>query len=761
MKFLICVIMLFFLTVSNGHTIEIGIAWEFNQNGDVEGWQIANTLTDLRVRDGRLKAKVVGDWAQLIGPAMELSARDYGMLQIRMKVDGPQSAVISWNGDSTFLGFEKFQVRGDNVFHEYDIPLFKKSSWLGQIRQLSRLTLLARIGSEIEIDYIRIVRLGVKSKIISFKPLRTVIKPGEQIPWSAIIGNRGDESGSIRSRLYLPDEFQLVEGVAETDHGILSPDNSDTLNWKFRCDQTGTYPIRLSVISSDDTTASIYEAAVVDEYWRQQEFLLSAWSPPYAWYPPPYDEQVFDYYHKANFDVVLWVAPTDEAMAMVEKFNMKCLLIITNLVGGDAYLRADDDNFPPVITNEMLANLDPVIEKYRHHPNVIGYFIVDEPRTPAFQNLGKVVNYLRKKDPTRLGFINLFPGDDDEYDQYVESFLDITRPELLSYDRYIFHNGRDGDYYFYNLATIRKWAMRYDIPFCNIIQAIGTDAYNLNWRTPNEAEHRWLVYTSLAYGVKALIWFHWHADWGVTGSPDRDQIFTSLQKVNAEINRLGPHLLNLKSLGVYHTGTGRSGGQSLPIDSWVESGTPDANLIIGFFKDEANHDFVMVTNASYRDSVESRLVVHSQIEDLQYFDVQLDNWISIDYEATPNGVTFTVPLRAGGGKLIQVQRSTAVRMGENSSSPAQFTLSPNYPNPFNQSTRIHYSLAKPSRVELKIYNIKGDEVKTLVTAHQTAGNKEIIWDGRDNAGRVVSSGIYIYSARNFDQMLRRKMLFLK
>jgi hypothetical protein len=761
MKIFICVTLLILSTVSIGHTIEIGIAWEFNHAGDAEGWQIINTLNNLRISDGTLKATVIGDWAQLVGPVMELPARNYGMLQIRMRVEGPQSAVVSWNGDSTFLGFEKFSVTGDGVFHEYDIPLFKKSSWLGQIHQLNRLTMLARIGTEIEIDYIRIVRLGVKSKVISFKPLRTVLKQGDQIPWSAIIGNSGDAPGSIRSRLYLPDEFQLVEGVAETDHGILSPDDTDTLNWNFRGDQAGTFQIRLSVVSNEDTTESVYEAEVVDEYWRQQEFFLSAWSPPYAWYPPPYDEQVFDYYHKANFDMVLWVAPTDEAMSIVEKFNMKCLLIVTNLIGGDAYLRADDDNFPPVITDEMLANLDPVIEKYRHHPNVIGYFIVDEPRTPAFQNLGKVVNYLRKKDPARLGFINLFPGDDDEYDQYVESFLDVTKPELLSYDRYIFHNGRDGDYYFYNLATIRKWAMRYGIPFCNIIQAIGTDMYNLNWRTPNEAEHRWLVYTSLAYGVKALIWFHWHADWGVTGSPDRDQIFTSLQKVNAEINQLGPHLLNLQSLGVYHTGTGRLGGQPLPIDSWVESGSPERNLVIGLFKDNTNRDFMMVTNASYRDSVTCRIIIHAEIEDLQYFDVQLDNWIPIDYEATPDGATFTVPLRAGGGKLIEVHRATAVRVGNYSSSPSPITLSPNYPNPFNQGTRIQYSLAKPSLVELKIYNIKGDEVKTLVKAHQTAGNKEIIWDGRDNAGRVVSSGIYFYSLGAFDQTLRRKMLLLK
>ncbi|MCX6151890.1 MAG: T9SS type A sorting domain-containing protein [Ignavibacteriales bacterium] len=76
--------------------------------------------------------------------------------------------------------------------------------------------------------------------------------------------------------------------------------------------------------------------------------------------------------------------------------------------------------------------------------------------------------------------------------------------------------------------------------------------------------------------------------------------------------------------------------------------------------------------------------------------------------------------------------------------PIEFSLSQNYPNPFNPSTTLKYSLPNTSNVELRIYDLLGREVKTLVSGYQSAGYKEIVWDGRNNTDEQVSSGIYIY-----------------
>ena len=90
-----------------------------------------------------------------------------------------------------------------------------------------------------------------------------------------------------------------------------------------------------------------------------------------------------------------------------------------------------------------------------------------------------------------------------------------------------------------------------------------------------------------------------------------------------------------------------------------------------------------------------------------------------------------------------------------------FTLSQNYPNPFNPSTRIAYVLPTTSHVTLKIYNLLGQEVRTLVNARQAPGAQSVVWDGRDHAGRPVSSGIYIYQLRAGREVQSRKMLLVR
>ncbi len=93
--------------------------------------------------------------------------------------------------------------------------------------------------------------------------------------------------------------------------------------------------------------------------------------------------------------------------------------------------------------------------------------------------------------------------------------------------------------------------------------------------------------------------------------------------------------------------------------------------------------------------------------------------------------------------------------------PEGFKLEQNYPNPFNPTTTIQYDLPKSAKVVLKIYNLLGNEVRTLVNANQTAGAKIVTWDGLNRLGDPVSSGIYIYKMWVNDQVHSRKMSFIK
>ena len=93
--------------------------------------------------------------------------------------------------------------------------------------------------------------------------------------------------------------------------------------------------------------------------------------------------------------------------------------------------------------------------------------------------------------------------------------------------------------------------------------------------------------------------------------------------------------------------------------------------------------------------------------------------------------------------------------------PLKTMLYNNYPDPFNPTTTINYSLKENSKVELKIYNIKGQLIKTLVNEFKHSGEHSIIWDGRDSNGNRVGSGIYFYKLRAGDFQKVRKMVLLR
>jgi parallel beta-helix repeat protein len=100
--------------------------------------------------------------------------------------------------------------------------------------------------------------------------------------------------------------------------------------------------------------------------------------------------------------------------------------------------------------------------------------------------------------------------------------------------------------------------------------------------------------------------------------------------------------------------------------------------------------------------------------------------------------------------------------------PVEFELSQNYPNPFNPATTIpftvygsQFTVHSPIHTTLKIYNIKGQLVKTLVDEEKLPGNYNIIWDGKENSGREVSSGIYFYQLKTMDYTETRKMVLLR
>jgi flagellar hook assembly protein FlgD len=98
---------------------------------------------------------------------------------------------------------------------------------------------------------------------------------------------------------------------------------------------------------------------------------------------------------------------------------------------------------------------------------------------------------------------------------------------------------------------------------------------------------------------------------------------------------------------------------------------------------------------------------------------------------------------------------------DNNGIPSTYSLNQNYPNPFNPTTNIQYGIAKEGLVTLTIYNIMGQEVKTLVNTNQNGGTYKVAWNGLDNHNRMVPNGVYIYRIISDNFVKSKKMIFLK
>ncbi len=110
--------------------------------------------------------------------------------------------------------------------------------------------------------------------------------------------------------------------------------------------------------------------------------------------------------------------------------------------------------------------------------------------------------------------------------------------------------------------------------------------------------------------------------------------------------------------------------------------------------------------------------------------------------------------------LVEVTYPTGIRSPD--ALPAEFTLLKNFPNPFNPFTTIEFELQRGGQVELVIFNVRGQKIRTLINRQRIIrGRHWVQWDGRDESGMVVPSGVYLYRLKVGQQQAVRRMVFLQ
>lgn len=111
-------------------------------------------------------------------------------------------------------------------------------------------------------------------------------------------------------------------------------------------------------------------------------------------------------------------------------------------------------------------------------------------------------------------------------------------------------------------------------------------------------------------------------------------------------------------------------------------------------------------------------------------------------------------------RFKSIQRPTGL-FSRTKKIPSDYELKPNYPNPFNPSTSIEYTISNSEYVRLEVYNTSGQKIKTLLADFQLAGQYEAVWDGTNESGQSASSGIYIYRLTTQTTLLSKRMVLMK
>jgi len=130
---------------------------------------------------------------------------------------------------------------------------------------------------------------------------------------------------------------------------------------------------------------------------------------------------------------------------------------------------------------------------------------------------------------------------------------------------------------------------------------------------------------------------------------------------------------------------------------------------------------------------------------------------SLNYQFTFSSASRPVPL------LVPFTFRTADYndVNDDTTPAVRAQLQQNSPNPFNPSTRISFSMAVAGAAKLDVYNVRGEHICSLVDETLAAGNHDVTWSGRDDAGRAVSSGVYLYRLSTASGAETRRMVLLK
>jgi hypothetical protein len=357
----------------------------------------------------------------------------------------------------------------------------------------------------------------------------------------------------------------------------------------------------LMTLATGSTVGGEPNAASQVGPWTMQTFMISHWG-------FPKDEKQLKRFAQAGFNTVIAVP---EQLPQCRKYGWKALLAVS-ADKADTYV---DDSV------------------------VWGYHLFDEParKNVPYKKFVKKMEAFHKLDAARPAYINLNEEDDPA------SFIKILKPRVLSYDYYQWWAKPEP--FFPLLEKFRRAALEADIPLVCWVEAVVVPSGPIP--ADNEVKIRHSVYSALAYGVKGIQWWAWR--------PYNDDA----AKINTELKVLGPVLLKLRSVGVFHTSPLPKQTRRLPAESWVQSSSE--NLILGFFKNDEGHEFILLANRNLKAASTAVLTFSRSVLSVTMLNRKTGKWVERPFTKKGAQQTLSHELAPGDGMLLRVVREKVTK----------------------------------------------------------------------------------------------------
>jgi len=370
------------------------------------------------------------------------------------------------------------------------------------------------------------------------------------------------------------------------------------------------------------------------------------------WVDPPMDEKADARYQEiaeANFTIVIGGFGARTAEQIQRQIDLCRKYGLKGIVGTE--------------------DLSP--EKYVSGEGCWGFLMKDEPNAAQFLSLSSQVETNRKLHPGKLSYINLFPDyanaeqmGKPSYEEYVASYMETVRPDVLSMDYYpLFKpDADDRDGYCRNLDVMRRYSLKYNVPFWNFFNIMPFGPHT----DPTESQIRWQIYTSLAYGAKGVLYFCYYTPPGgefskggaiIRQDGSRTRHYEEAKKINAELKNLGPVLMQLTSIGVYRISPKDNPSDILkntPIKNISRRPEdPECDYLVGVFKHKDGRDAVLLNNYRFAYTAWPTVEFNADIANIREIDKETGKEIPVK-DDSPDMPGLQISLGAGDGRLFVI-----------------------------------------------------------------------------------------------------------